>query len=279
MANRLPQLERFLKNPNYIDNGKYGKMYLEKNQFQRRYELLSDLINDFPIHYFKENDASYYVLVTVPSERRGNTYDVVIHFFTDDQGDINSSSIRNYYMQIFSNNPVFGFHFCHANVSHGIVIPFLLDKFTPEMIKDRAQKYNPNDNVGFCQAFFHAGKYLLSTSRYLNKHYIESRAMAFRPDIISNMVRPITQTIEEYKTFKNRQAMKNKLNKEKKISDRIGDVIDEVRSKVGQGLDEVRKKVPKIGSSNYIGSGKPSVTRSKRITGKGKIKPTRKSKS
>ena len=279
MANRLPQLERFLKNPNYIDNGKYGKMYLEKNQFQRRYELLSDLINDFPIHYFKENDASYYVLVTVPSERRGNTYDVVIHFFTDDQGDINSSSIRNYYMQIFSNNPVFGFHFCHANVSHGIVIPFLLDKFTPEMIKDRAQKYNPNDNVGFCQAFFHAGKYLLSTSRYLNKHYIESRAMAFRPDIISNMVRPITQTIEEYKTFKNRQAMKNKLNKEKKISDRIGDAIDEVRSKVGQGLDEVRKKVPKIGPSNYIGSGKPSVTRSKRITGKGKIKPTRKSKS
>lgn len=266
MATKLPQLERFLKNPNYIDNGKYGKYRIDRFDYQRRYELLSDLFDDFPIHYFKEDDSSYYVLVTIPSERKGNTYDIVIHFFTNDASEIRSSSIRNYYIQIFSNNPVFGFHFAHANIQHGLVIPFLVDKFTTEMVNERAASYNPNDDVGYCQSFYHAGKYLLSKARYLNKGYIESRAMTFTPKNVSFLVKPITQTIEEYKAFKNRQALKNRLNKEKSISDKVGGAIDELKSKIGQGIDNARGKLDKITKSNFVGSSKPSVTRKTKST-------------
>lgn len=271
----LPQLRKFLENPNYIDHGTYGRYRLTHYNYKERYKTLSKTFKEFPIQYFKESVTSYYVKITVPSEIKGNTYDVVFHFLTDSDTHVRSGFITDYYIQIFSNNPVFGFHFCHANYEHGLLIPCLLNKFSKKMLTVKADKYNPHDHIGYDHSLYAAGMYLLSQTRYLHKAYIDTRALPFKAEILNGMVKSLTDTIAENKTNDDRQGLKNKLNREKSLKERITAVKDEAKSKVASVKDKIENRTKTTKPSNFVGdrSSKSGVTKAKRITAKKKIGP------
>lgn len=266
----LPQLRRFLENPNYIDHGKYGQYWMNNFKYKDRYEASKKEFKDLPVQYFKESLSSYYVKITVPSEQKGNTYDVVFHFLTDSDQHIRSGFLNDYYLQIFSNNPVFAFHFGYANYKAGLLIPCLLDKFPKEVLTTRAKKNNPHDDIGYDHSLYIAGRYLLSQTRYLHKVFIDSRALPFKPEILNGMVKSVDQTIQEFKTHKDRVALRNKLNREKSLKERMTDAKDEARSKVASAKDTIVKK-----AQDFVGNKdtKRGVTKAKRITPKGKIRP------
>ena len=249
---RYPILKKFLEDPSCVDNGNYGMDWKTKKRYKDRWEYINDMFPDLKVLYFKESDYSYYVYITVPSELRGNTYDVVIHFFTEFDNIASQPNLYNYNIRFFSNNPVFGFHFAHANFIKGMIIDFLADKIPRQMLETRAEKNNPKDAVGFDHSFYHAGMYLLSKSRFLNKTYIENKLLAFDRNTIYALCRPMDQTMEEYKSLRNRQALKDEYKKGIK-SNTLDDNFAEIKSKYQNARHKVSGTIDKI--SDTISSG------------------------
>ena len=255
----FPTLKKFLDDPSYVDNQNYGTKWAEKRRYDDRWELIQKLFKEFPINYFKESNYSYYVHIEVPSEIRGNTYDVVIHFFTQFENIASRSDLREYNIRIFSNNPVFGFHFGHANFTKGILIDFLADKFPRDILENRAEKYNPKDAIGYCHSFYMAGMYLLGKPRYLNKTYIEGKCLPFNPSNLYAMCRPMDQTMEEYRSNKDRSDIKKRFNERGDMSKRIDDTFQDAKSKLQEYRQKASDTLGKINPSNYIGSSKSGV--------------------
>ena len=267
----LPQLEKFINDPGYLDHGSYGRLRFNKYKYKERYDTIRKTFKEFPVTYYIDSPLSYYVKVTVPSEIRGNTYDVVFHFVTNINQHIESSFITNYFIEVFSNNPVFAFHFGYANNKAEIIIPALLSKISKDILLNKSEKYNPHSDIGYDHSLYMAGRYLLSQSKFLNKGYIESRAKPYKPLLLFSEVRSIDQTITEYKSIKDRDKLKSNLNREKSLSNKLTDVKDEIKSKFDKLKDAVTIKQPKrfVGSANS----KSGVSYSKKITRKSKIGP------
>lgn len=256
-----PTLKKFLDDPSYVDNENYGTRWADKRRYDTRWEYMQKLFKEFPITYFKESDYSYYIHIEVPSEMRGNTYDVVLHFFTQLDNIAARSDLRDYNIRIFSNNPVFGFHFGHANYTKGILIDFLADKFPRDILENKAEKYNPKDAIGYCHSLYFAGKYLLDKPRYLNKTFIEGKCLSFNKSNLHAMCRHMEQSMEEYRGIKDRTDIKKRFNERADLSKRIDDTVKDAKAK----LDEYRQKtgdaLDKINPSKYIGSSKSGVNR------------------
>ena len=95
-------LDEFLREP-------FGRQdLLDKiTDYESRYQIyLRD--NKIRLVAYTEVEGSYYLHVTVPSEsakEESYRYDVVLRFFTTSDRIRKESSLRNYYVQFFSNKP------------------------------------------------------------------------------------------------------------------------------------------------------------------------------
>lgn len=261
----LPVLFRFLDNPSYLDRRQYGHFWKEQMNYDERWQTFKRSYNNLNIDYYIENDASYYVVMKIPSNQRGNTYDVVIHFLTDSKVTMTDHSLRNYNIQIFSNNPVFGFHFGYANYHAGIIIPFLAKKLGTEILKTPAVKYNPRNAMGYDHSFYFAGMYLTDSARLLNKEYIRSKAQPFSEKAILTSVRSFEETMAEYQENKDHDQHKKTYNKDKSLVDKAKELVDDASSKVGELVDRtfhrgqgsrVVKPSKSVGSKGAISSAK-----------------------
>jgi hypothetical protein len=261
----FPILYQFLKNPSYLDSKQLGYFWKQKYNFDDRWAAFKKQYNTLKVEYYIEQDNySYYVKLQVPSNARGNTYDVVIHFFTDSNIAVTDHSLRNYNIQIFSNNPVFAFHFGYANYKAGIIIPFLADKLSNEILDTPARKNNPRNAIGYDHSFYIAGMWLMDSARLLNKSYIKEHSKSFNPKELAGEVRSLVEILDEYQANKDKEANKKSFNKDKSILKRAGEFIDDATSKVGELVDNTFKRTSTthvIKAQKSVGGGKSGITR------------------
>jgi len=261
-----PTLKRFMDNPSYIDTGRFGFYWKNHYDYERRWSEFRKHFFNLEINYYIENELSYYLHILVPSNKKGNTYDVVIHFFTDaDSAASQAPNLTGYYIRIFSNNPVFSYHFGYANYTNGITIPFLMEAKIPRMVLETpAKEHNPRNNVGFDHSTFFAGMFLLSASRYLDKNYILSKAHTFSEGALLEDVRHLDQTMEEYIQNKDQENNKRRFNKPKSASEKASELLQDAKSKAREygykalhPIDSMRH--PKKKPTQYIGGTKSAV--------------------
>ena len=233
----LPVLFRFLENPSYLDRKQLGYHWKQEYKFDERWKEFKSQYNTFKPVYYIEDESSYYVHMTIPSNKRGNTYDVVIHFLTNSNTVMNDFSLRNYNIQIFSNNPVFGFYFGYANYSAGIIIPFLAHKLGDEILSTPAKKHNPRNAIGYDHSFYIAGMALMDSARLMNKTYIKEHAKPFNEKELLANVRLLKEVMEDYQDNKDRSGNKKTFNRDKSILDKTGELIQDAKSKVGEIID------------------------------------------
>ena len=243
----LPTLKKLLDDPSAFDVRKEreGLIWKKRMDFERRWEYARDRIKRLDHLTFIDNEASYYLYFQVPSEIRGNTYDIVIHFYTQDERIMRESTLRNYNVRIFSNNPVFAFHFGHANFTQGLLIDFLADKFGRDILENVAEKYNPKNAIGFCHTFYFVGRFILDHARYLDKTFLQNGALKFDPQRIYSLVKPLEQTMEEYRTNKNRSNNRKRFGEEDTL-DTIKNKISDLKSSVNRATEDIKKKVPRL---------------------------------
>lgn len=266
-----PTLKRFMDNPSYIDTGRFGYFWKNHYDYEARWREFRKSFFNIPVNYYIENSRSYYIHLLVPSRVKGNTYDVVFHFFLTEDEDDSVPNLNNYFIRIFSNNPVFAYQFGYANYKYNIAIDFLADKLPREVIEVPAKAHNPKDNVGFDHSTYFAGMYLLSASRFLNKDYIDGKAMPFNINTFKVGIRHLDQTMDEYAQNKDKVNRYNSFNQRKTSGEKVKDTIEDVKSKAKDVSHKVLHPIdtlakPKKVATNYIGDGKSAVHRVQKIT-------------
>ena len=160
-------LDEFLREP-------FGRQdLLDKiTDYESRYQIyLRD--NKIRLVAYTEVEGSYYLHVTVPSEsakEESYRYDVVLRFFTTSDRIRKESSLRNYYVQFFSNSPSFIYKYAVLYKKHGALIEFLYSKMNPEYADTLPEKSNKAMEISFDKSIYFATRYLSQHKfRYLTK--------------------------------------------------------------------------------------------------------------
>ena len=160
-------LDEFLRAP-------FGRQDLgpKIQEYQSKYSIyLRD--NKIRLVAYTEVEGAYYLHVTVPSEsakEESYRYDVVLRFFATADDVKREGSLRNYYVQFFSNSPSFIYKYAVLYKRHGALIEFLYSKLNPEYADTLPEKTNQSLEISFDKSIYFAAKYLSQHKfRYLNK--------------------------------------------------------------------------------------------------------------
>lgn len=260
---KYPTIHEFIENP-AIDGNKYYTNIVNKRQFAFRHKILLNKYPDFDVFIFIENSNSIYYHVIVPSEVRKNDYDVIIHL-EGDSDDISEWKIRN----IFSNNPAFIFEFAYVFNKNDFLIPFLANKYNPNVLRLKPKIRNMNYALGYDHSVYHALRYLYDNADdYFDIRYINEHARNLNIRELNSKVRSDIEIIAQYKSDKvTKQYAKFTKNsvKNNTIKDKISNAADRVTRKVHRVVDKITgtnlkinsiksksKKATKIGAKKRI---------------------------
>lgn len=118
-------------------------------------------------------EDSFYYHIKIPSESQkdGNVYyDVVIRFFTDKPSVKLSSSLREYYIQFFSNSPSFIYNYAVLYKNNGFLIDTLYTKLDPRYFDKLPTKTNSKLELSYDKSIYLACRFLNeNTFKVLNK--------------------------------------------------------------------------------------------------------------
>lgn len=155
-----------------------------------------------------KDKIDYYFHFKIPSEsnRRENTYDVVLKFMLDD--DIkeveNDKNLNRYYLQFFSNSPSFTYTFAYAFNFHDMLIQTLTKKYESVVLKQLPMTRNPAEIISYEKSIYFACHYLLRDRRYLDKEFIKRLAKPYNATTLQRVVRNTDQIKLEIKKEDNR---------------------------------------------------------------------------
>lgn len=129
-------------------------------------------------------DTLYLVHFKLQSEsQKENWYDVVIEFFTEDEEIAKESSLKNYYLQFFSNSPSFIYKYAALYRIHGYLINTLYEKMDPEFVNRLPEKSNPKFDMTYDNSLYAACRYLQDNSfRLMRKQGLTTFIKKLKPE-------------------------------------------------------------------------------------------------
>lgn len=150
----------------YINNplGEKSSVITNRGMYQKLYRDKLDKILlreggkvKYSLYTSKEN---YYVHFKIPSEVVEKFYyDTIIEFYPPDPITAKSSSLKDYYVKFYSNDPAFVYTFAHAFIKNDLFIKDMEPKMSKEAVRNTAKEKNPKNLVGYVKSLFFA--YLL----------------------------------------------------------------------------------------------------------------------
>jgi hypothetical protein len=158
--------------PQYINNpaGMKNAVISHREMYRQLYSAKLDTIYlrengkiDFVV-YKSGND--YIIHMKIPSEKIEDFYyDVVLQFSPSGLGKDLSTSIKDYGVRFFSNDPSFMYTFTHAFHKNDLLIKDLMPKISKTALKKNADERNPDNQVGYVKSFYFA--YLIMENKSL----------------------------------------------------------------------------------------------------------------
>lgn len=222
-------LSSFMRSP--FGNASMEKVTKYSSQYQSNRQKIK-------IAGWTSIEDSYYYHVSIPSETKkdsGLHYDVVIRFFTNDNGIKKEPNLQNYFIQFYSNSPGFIYHYAVIYKQKGFLIDLLYDKMDPRYKDTLPEKTNPNMELSFDKSIYFACRFL-AERKYLalNKlgmmHKRKKAANKFFSDIQSFESSKVDQLISTF---------------EKKVSKERKKITSEY-------IDDRKKKTTKNSSSDFV---------------------------
>ena len=254
MSNKYQTIKDFMYSP-FGDSSSMDK----DESYKKLYE---EFVRHLRIYVagFTSIDDNYYVHIRVPSETQKDNryeYDVVIKFFTDKPELKHSISLRQYYMQFFSNSPGFIYRYAALYKKHDYLIKELYDKLDPEYADTMPEKTNSDMKVSYDKSIFFACKYLSDLRfKYLNKIGPLQRRKKTPEKFFSD--------ISDFKSVKFDQDL---MNTERKLRRDIEKNRIEERRKSADKKYQLEKQMPKLSSTK---GGKHSNLRTIKIKSGGR---------
>ena len=129
----------------------YRKMYTDKFD-----KIMVREMGKMEYHCMKGSKGRYYILFKIPSEIIPEFYYDVLVEFTAPKDKLLQTTIKNYYVKFYSNDPSFVFTFAHAFIENEMFIPEMKDKMSKEAVKHTAKEKNPTNQVGYVKSLYFA---------------------------------------------------------------------------------------------------------------------------
>ena len=150
---------------------KFEKLLL-KSAGAIEYHLFRDAIDPARVDDKKPNSNidRYIIIIKIPSESVPRVvYDVAVEFYTRDTVYKKSTSLDQYYVKFFSNDPNFNFTYAYTFKKNRLIIDELMGKLDPKAMKEKPKVTNPNTQVGYVKSLYFA--YLFIENRGLMSKY------------------------------------------------------------------------------------------------------------
>lgn len=156
----------YINNPMGVKNSVFSNREMYRNLYKDKLDkLLVRESGKIDYYLYKYKDI-YIVHIKVPSEAvKEFYYDVVLQFYPMNSKDKLSSSLTNYGVKFFSNDPAFVFTFAHAMITNKLYIMDLIPKMSKEAISNVAKVRNPKNEIGYVKSLYFA--YLIMQNKHL----------------------------------------------------------------------------------------------------------------
>lgn len=140
---------------------------------------------DFIVYKAK---TDYYIHMKIPSETiEGFYYDVVLQFTPSGLGHDISTSIKDYGVRFFSNDPSFMYTFTHAFHKNDLLIKDLTPRISKTALRKNADERNRDNQIGYVKTFYFA--YLIMENKNLfSKIRLDSMAQPYDKRILLDSV-------------------------------------------------------------------------------------------
>jgi len=164
----------------YIDNpmGKANAIFAARDSYKAEYMEKFDALYmreagkiDRYLYYDKSRDE-YYAHIKIPSESVKNFYyDVVIKFYTNDNAQRTNSSLKEYDIQFFSNDPAFIFTYMYVFLKHNMLIEELKNKCPKASLTIRPEQRNAYEVPGYVKSIYFAYILMSRSDMFLKTTY------------------------------------------------------------------------------------------------------------
>lgn len=143
-------------------------MYVEK--FDKVIVREAGKIN-YKLYYDKGHDQ-FYILIKIPSEVVPKFYyDVVIQFYTDDNGIRTDATLQDYNVKFFSNDPAFVFTYLRVFRKNDMFVEALKEKSPKLALNKDPKEKNPFEIPGYVKSIYFAYLYMKAHNLFLKSNY------------------------------------------------------------------------------------------------------------
>lgn len=199
------------------------------------------------IDYTLYTDKDRYLIhFKIPSEVVPKFYyDTVVEFVPNGPKSM-ATTIKDYDVKFYSNDPSFVYTFAHAFIKNDIFIRDLLPRMSKEAVKKVATEKNPSNEVGYVKSIYFAYILMVRNSLFDKLKFKAFGQKYNRKRLLEN----ITHAEEKIESRKKAEADLNKGKREKNKHDK------EIREKDRKTLmgDNVVTHTPTISKTKVVGS-------------------------
>lgn len=190
--------DSYIKNPSNTRSRMVGAAEAARQMYESKFNLvLLKVAGKIDYYLYKKQDGSRYILyIKMPSESIDKlTYDVLVEFYTRDDVEVKSTSLKNYYVKFFSNDPNFMFTYANVYNKNHLIIKELVSKYDPYTLKTKPGVTNPNTEVNYVKSLYFA--YLFYKLRGLDQKIMWTMATPINISTIQNMVMNCNKKVEQ----------------------------------------------------------------------------------
>ena len=250
----LQSLREFVDNPMGKGSNAIPSRHLIREDLNRRFEkMLGEKEKKVSLEIYRDRD-SYYFHFKIPSESslRKNNYDVVLHFFLDEntKDAQQDKNLNRYLVRFFSNSPGFTYTYAYAFNLHGLLIEGLSDKFKPIVLQNPPVTRNPGEIISYEKTTYFACIYLLQNNKYLSKMIINPIAKPLKWNEFQRKIRNTDQIeleIRKENQRVEREKKAQKLEQERKSNSLLKELARREEKKVrgAKARSDIRRITPK----------------------------------
>lgn len=205
--------DQYIQNPMGIANAVFSNREMYRNLYMSKLDKI--MVREMgKIDYtLYKSKTKYYVYIKIPSEAIEKFYyDVVIEFSEPKDKKLIDSTLKNYTVRFYSNDPSFVYTFAHAFIKNNMFINELKGVMSNEAIKKVAVEKNPSNQVGYVKSLYFAYLLLKKENIFNKKKFILAKDINFKE--LQKVIVPADLKIAQRHAAQVEKSIKNKKAKE-----------------------------------------------------------------
>ena len=146
---------QYINNPQGMKNAVISHREMYRAMYSAKLDTIYVHENgkiDYKVYKSKKD---YYIHFKIPSEVIEDFYyDVVVQFSPPSVAQEVQTTISNYNVRFYSNDPSFVYTFAHAFLKNDLLISDLKPRMSKEALKQVAKEKNPDNQIGYVKSLY-----------------------------------------------------------------------------------------------------------------------------